>query len=62
VEGASKLREDRQVGMETNPVDATDPQRSERVFVLQPAELALDRRPLPVGRLPALRLARHQRV
>ena len=38
-----ELREDRQVGVQRDSLDPTHAQRQERPFVLQAAELALDR-------------------
>lgn len=48
--------------MESDALKATDPQGSESPFVLEASELPLDRSPLAVARLPALRLSRYQRV
>jgi hypothetical protein len=41
-ESAGELGEDRQVSVQPNPFQPTDAKRSERPFVLQAAELALD--------------------
>jgi hypothetical protein len=41
-ERAGELGEDRQVGVQSNPFQATDAKRRERPIVLQPPEFALD--------------------
>jgi hypothetical protein len=42
-EPAGELGEDRQIGVQPDPVESTDAEGQSRPFVLQPAELALDR-------------------
>jgi 3-oxoacyl-(acyl-carrier-protein) synthase len=48
--------------MKADAIQATYPQRLEAPLVLEAAELALDRGALPVGSLPAVGLARDERV
>ena len=40
---AGEFGEDREVGVQPNSLDASDSQREECPFVLEPSELALDR-------------------
>ena len=51
-----------EVGVKRDPLKTPGAQRGEAVFVLQPAELALDSRATPVEVTPPLRLARDERV
>jgi len=57
-ERTRQLGEDRQIGMEPNPLDASHAQRKQRPLVLQAPELPLDSRAAPVERLPPLRVTR----
>jgi hypothetical protein len=61
-QGARELGEDRDVGVEANTLDPPHTQRRERPFVLEPAELPLDRPASLVEPAPPQRLARDQRV
>jgi hypothetical protein len=57
-----ELREDRQIGVQPNPVQPTDAERGERPIVLEASELALDGGAALVERAEAVGLARDQRV
>src|SRR5437879_5574825 len=55
-------RKHRQIGVEHHALDPSHPKRSKPVFVLEPAELALDGGPTTAEVAPALRLAGKERV
>lgn len=57
-----QLGEDRQVGMEPDPIEPSDAELGERPFVLEPSELALDRTTPAVQVARPLRVARNQGV
>lgn len=61
-EGAGELGEDRQVGVQPDPIQSTDAERGERPIVLEAAELALDGGAAAVKSREAGRLTRDQRV
>ena len=61
-EGAGELREDRQVRVKPDSLDASRSQREQRPLVLEPTELALDGGAALVELASARCLARHERV
>jgi hypothetical protein len=56
----TSLGEDRQIGVQPNPIQTTDVQRSERPIVLEAPELALDGGTAAVQGLPPGRFARDE--
>jgi hypothetical protein len=62
VQSRRESSEDRQVSVELHPLDAPDPEGQECPFVLEAAELALDRAALMVQRLESRSRTGHERV
>ncbi len=60
VQRTRQLGEDRQVGVEPDPLDSPNAEREQRPIILEPTELPLDCGAPSVERLSPLRLARHQ--
>jgi len=61
-ECAGEPREYREVGMKPDALKAADAKRGEAVFVLEPAEFALDCGAAGVEDVPALRLSRQKEI
>ncbi len=59
---ARQLGEDRQIGVEPNPIQTPDAERQQCPFVLESSELSLHRAAAPVELARALRLSRNQRM